>query len=205
MRHHPDRMVRRSLTPSAITTALASQFPIINSYLIFVSMYLQNFFSSLSSVGQLGANSYIITVAFAYIGGVLSQQNQREMALIARLSQGNKTTVVLEGNNFTSATTPKEAADAKRRSFGFEGLHNVSADNDEASDPKTLRSRMRDCEDMGSEVKDDERKALRESARTMSTEQRAVERKVQKKIAEEQEQPVRPRKGKSGKRDWESI
>ncbi len=93
-----------TLTPNAILGAITDQVPVIAPYLEFASMYLHSFFASLETTASLGLDSYIITVAFAYLGGVLSEQNRKEIEYIARRTAGGNATVVIEGNTFQEAS-----------------------------------------------------------------------------------------------------
>ncbi len=189
------------LTPEAVVAVVTGYVPIIEPYVAFVNMYLTSFFTSLHSTASLGLDSYVTTVAFSYIGGVLSQQTHREMMLLSRMSRGNQTTVVLEGNTFTSALREPLA---RRRSRGFEELEMVAAEHDDAEDmPRTIRSARKAIYDEEDPlvIPPKERKALRERAQTMAREQRGIERKVARRVEEE-----RPERRPIGdKKDWEFI
>jgi hypothetical protein len=189
------------LSPDAIVAVITANVPVLQPYVEFVNMYLTNFFTSLHSTANLGLDSYVTTVAFAYIGGVLSQQNRRELEMLARLSRGNTTTVVLEGNTFTT-DRPEERP--KKRSRGFEELDVVSASHgDEEEEPQTFRSAKRALydEDAAGTITMKDRKALRERAHSMAHEQRGVERKVHKKATHHEEGA----KGNGEEKDWEFI
>lgn len=187
------------LTPSAVMTAIAGAVPVVQPYLDFVHLYLSSFFSSLQTASSLGFDSYIITVAFAYIGGVLSQQNHRELELLARMSRGNSTTVVLEGNTFTQGPPQED----RRRSRGFEDLDAIVAAPEER-DPVPLRSARRALfdEEPSEPVTLKDRRALRERAQSMAHQQRQVEKRVHRQALEE-ERP-RPRQS-ADQKDWEFI
>jgi len=176
--------------------------PVIEPYVAFVNMYLTSFFTSLHSTASLGLDSYVTTVAFSYIGGVLSQQTHREMMLLTRMSRGNQTTVVLEGNTFTAG---QHEPMSRRRGRGFEELEIVDAERDDAEDiPRTMRSARKAIieEEEPLSIAPQERKALRERAQTMAREQRGVERKVARRAADEARPERRPT---ADKKDWEFI
>lgn len=190
------------LTPEAVVAVITGYVPIIEPYVAFVNMYLTSFFTSLHSTASLGLDSYVTTVAFSYIGGVLSQQTHREMMLLSRMSRGTQTTVVLEGNTFTSA---QREPLARRRGRGFEELETVDAERDEAEDlPRTMRSARKAIydEEEPLAIAPKERKALRERAQSMAREQRGIERKVAKRAVEEERPERRP---VGDKKDWEFI
>jgi len=186
------------LTPAAMMSLIGAVFPVVTPYLEFVNMYLTSFFSSLQTATALGFDSYIITVAFAYIGGVLSQQNRRELELLAKLSRGNTTTVVLEGNTFQTA--PSRGRGLER---GFSDLAAVMGANEDV-EPTTMRSARRAIyEDENADAySPDERRALREHAMSMAAQQREVERKM-RRAADESRVP-RPRTAGDDV-DWEFI
>jgi hypothetical protein len=190
------------LTPEAVVGVITAYVPVIEPYVAFVNMYLTSFFTSLHSTASLGLDSYVTTVAFSYIGGVLSQQTHREMLLLSRMSRGSQTTVVLEGNTFTSG---QHEPLNRRRGRGFEELEVVDAGQDETDDmPRTMRSARKAIfdEEEPLAIAPKERKALRERAQTMAREQRGVERRVARRTADED----RPERRPSGeKKDWEFI
>lgn len=190
------------LTPEAVVATIIIYVPVIEPYVAFVNMYLTSFFTSLHSTASLGLDSYVTTVAFAYIGGVLSQQTHREMLLLTRMSRGNQTTVVLEGNTFT---TGQRDPLGRRRGLGFEDLEMVDAEHDDAEDiPRTMRSARRAIYDEEDPlpIAPKERKALRERAQTMAREQKGIERRVARRAAEEERTERRPA---GDKKDWEFI
>ncbi len=190
------------LTPEAVVATIIVYVPVIEPYVAFVNMYLTSFFTSLHSTASLGLDSYVTTVAFAYIGGVLSQQTHREMLLLTRMSRGNQTTVVLEGNTFT---TGQRDPLGRRRGLGFEDLEMVDAEHDDAEDiPRTIRSARRAIYDEEDPlpIAPKERKALKERAQTMAREQKGIERRVARRAAEEERTERRP---VGDKKDWEFI
>jgi hypothetical protein len=189
------------LAPEAIAAVVAANVPVLEPYIAFVDMYLTSFFTSLHSTASLGLDSYVTTVAFAYIGGVLSQQTHREMLLLSRMSRGNSTTVVLEGNTFTSS----QRQPVERRQGGFADLKILGATHDVDEEmPRTLRSARRALIEEGEEgpISLRDRRALRERALSMAEEQRGVERRVARRSMDE-DRP--PRRTTGDKRDWEFI
>lgn len=189
------------LDPESVVSMVTTTIPVIQPYVEFVDMYLTSFFTSLHSTARLGVDSYVTTVAFAYIGGVLSQQNHREMVLLSKMSRGGtNTTVVLEGNTFAAAPE----ASSLRRSRGFEDLEVLSASHGEADiAPQTMRSARRALSaEAAPVVTAKDRKALRDRAQAMAREQRGVEKRVQK-MASAEDHPDRRSGGE--KRDWEFI
>jgi len=190
------------LTPEAVVATITAHVPVMQPYVAFVNMYLTSFFTSLHSTASLGLDSYVTTVAFSYIGGVLSQQTHREMLLLSRMSRGDQTTVVLEGNTFTSALREPVG---RRRELGFEDLEVVTAEHaDPDNMPRTMRSARKAIyeEEDALPLPPKERKALRDRAQSMAREQRGVEKRVARKAAEEGLVERRPM---GDRKDWEFI
>jgi hypothetical protein len=82
-----------------------------------------------------------------------------------------------------------------------------AAQDDEEEAPQTFRSAKRALydENKAGTITPRDRKALRERAQSMAHEQRGVERKVQKRVSEEEDEVVRNRKPAGEKKDWEFI
>ncbi len=184
------------LSPAAMMTLIGTIVPVVQPYLEFVNMYLTSFFSSLQTATELGFDSYIITVAFAYIGGVLSLQNRREMELLSKMSRGSNTTVVLEGNTFQTAPVRN-----RRMEIGFSDLDAITASDDDDIPPRSFRRAMND-EELFDSLTDEERRRLRDRAQDMAAQQRQIERKVRR--AAEDERSLRARTADDSL-DWEFI
>lgn len=184
------------LSPAAMMTLIGILVPVVQPYLEFVNMYLTSFFSSLQTATELGFDSYIITVAFAYIGGVLSLQNRREMELLSKMSRGNNTTVVLEGNTFQTAPVRN-----RRIEPGFSDLDAITASNDDDITPRSFRRAMYD-EELFDALTEEERRSLRERAQEMVAQQRQLERRLRR--AAEEERSLRARTADDSL-DWEFI
>ncbi|MGE4274852.1 MAG: hypothetical protein AB7E27_02165 [Candidatus Methanomethylophilaceae archaeon] len=70
---------------STLIAAFGSDIPQLTVYMEAVVQYMQSFFYAIESTTSLSLNSYIITVAFAYVGGILAEQTRREMDFMVRL------------------------------------------------------------------------------------------------------------------------
>ncbi|NLI73726.1 MAG: hypothetical protein GX369_03000 [Euryarchaeota archaeon] len=184
------------ISPSSVIALIGTILPVIQPYLEFVNMYLTSFFSSLQTATELGFDSYIITVAFAYIGGVLSLQNRRELELLSKMSRGNNTTVVLEGNTFQTAPTRSRGTGRS-----FSELDAVGASNDNEVSPRPFRKAISDDE-LFSSLNDEERRALKNWAQDMVFQQRQLEDKVRR--AAEEDRILRARTVNDNL-DWEFI
>lgn len=98
-----DYALSHNLTGSGTTTTsllagFASGLPIVGPYLDFTREYVVRFIDSLAGSAPYGLNSYIITLAFAYIGGILADQTRREIEAISG-SAGSHMTVVVAPND----------------------------------------------------------------------------------------------------------
>jgi hypothetical protein len=68
-----------AIAPAAVGSSLSTSVPFISPYIQFSSDYVGSFVDALEGSSPYGINLYIITVAFAYVGGVLAEQNRREI------------------------------------------------------------------------------------------------------------------------------
>ncbi|NYT11034.1 MAG: hypothetical protein GKC03_00605 [Methanomassiliicoccales archaeon] len=105
MGYLPTEFFGISLSPAALLGSIAAEIPLIEPFLNFSVMYLDSFLDAIQATTSLRLDSYIITIAFAYIGGILSEQTRREMDYVSKTG-GPKTTVVVEGTH----TSPQEVA-----------------------------------------------------------------------------------------------
>ncbi len=169
------------MSPASILGIITSQVPVLQPYLDFASMYLHSFFASLETTANLGLDAYIITIAFAYLGGAMSEQTRREMEYIAGRSRGGNATVVIEGNTFTQGASKHSLLhhqDQSPASFG--AMTDLGGDADEMDEePEPLRAANRKL--LEEEVPPQKKKMVRDRAKTMVKEQREVERKSHKR------------------------
>lgn len=86
-----------SATSATLLAGFATGMPIIGPYLEFTRDYVTRFIDSLAGSSPYGLNSYIITMAFAYIGGILADQTRREIEAVSGAA-GSHTTVVVTPN-----------------------------------------------------------------------------------------------------------
>lgn len=75
----PSHVLGVAIAPAAVGTALSSNVPLISPYIQFSSEYVGSFVNALAGASPYGINTYVLTVAFAYVGGVLAEQNRREI------------------------------------------------------------------------------------------------------------------------------
>jgi hypothetical protein len=94
---------------SSLIAGFATSLPIIGPYLDFTRNYVMSFIDSLSGSAPYGMNSYIITLAFAYIGGILADQTRREIEAVSGAA-GSHTMVVVAPNERADVGHGKAAA-----------------------------------------------------------------------------------------------
>jgi hypothetical protein len=87
-----------AIAPAAIGTSLTHSIPFISPYLQFSSDYIGSFVSMLEGSSPYGINVYVLTVAFAYIGGVLAEQNRRELEYNSGAVMSSTTVLVHDPN-----------------------------------------------------------------------------------------------------------
>jgi len=97
----PEEVFGVSIRPSAIMSSLASSVPFIGPYIDFTREYVGQFVSALEGTSPYGMNSYVLTVAFAYIGGIIADQNRREIEYTSGAVTSN-TTVLMPPNQMPS-------------------------------------------------------------------------------------------------------
>ncbi|HTD81222.1 MAG TPA: hypothetical protein VK723_03620, partial [Thermoplasmata archaeon] len=65
--------------PASIAAAVGNAIPFLQPYTTFVIAYLATFLEALQKLFGMGSNGYMVTVAFAYIGGIVADQTRREI------------------------------------------------------------------------------------------------------------------------------
>jgi hypothetical protein len=84
-----------AIAPAAISSSLSTSVPFISPYIQFSSEYVGSFVDALEGSSPYGINLYIITIAFAYVGGVLAEQNRREIEFNSGAMVTNTTVLAL--------------------------------------------------------------------------------------------------------------
>ncbi|MEM3852255.1 MAG: hypothetical protein QXP70_04570 [Methanomassiliicoccales archaeon] len=84
----------------AVKAAL-DRLPVASVYVNFATSYISSFVNELSAAASFKAGNYLLTIAFAYIGGIISAQTKRELEYVSRY--GAPTTNILVSPNNASA------------------------------------------------------------------------------------------------------
>ncbi|MGQ9587793.1 MAG: hypothetical protein ACUVT7_05365 [Thermoplasmata archaeon] len=95
----PSHIFGVAIAPAAIGTSLQG-VPLISPYLQFSSEYVGAFVQALAGSSPYGINMYVLTVAFAYVGGVLAEQNRREIEFNSGSMMANTTVLVTDSQAY---------------------------------------------------------------------------------------------------------
>lgn len=79
---------------ASLLIGIVSAVPFVGPYLDFTREYVSQFLSSLQGASPYEMNSYLLTIAFAYVGGILADQARREIDAVSGTA-GNHTTVMI--------------------------------------------------------------------------------------------------------------
>jgi hypothetical protein len=196
----------------------------------FATSYLNEFVALMQSTASLRLDSYLITVAFAYIGGILSDQTRRELEYVSHHGSPN-TTVVVEGNTSSrEKVSPRSSwsplhwpstrnTQVRHSSFGEMRSLGASAEAEE-EDLRPLRSarRMMDKEETRESLTPKERKLIEQRAHAMVQDQKRLEKTVHRKASGSSEGLVSralkpsgpkgrhvPERAQTGSSDWEFV
>jgi hypothetical protein len=96
-------------TTTSLLAGFTASMPIAGPYLDFTREYVSQFIDSLAGTSPYGLNSYVITLAFAYVGGILADQTRREIEAISG-SAGSQMTVVVAQNDEQQVQQPSRRA-----------------------------------------------------------------------------------------------
>lgn len=102
-------------TPSALLAQLGDAVPILAPYIVFVQMYLTSFIDTIQISSGVRMDVYIITAAFAYIGGILAEQSRLELNYVARHGGNSMTVVVGNADRRVEDEEPEEIKPARGR------------------------------------------------------------------------------------------
>jgi hypothetical protein len=140
----PSHAFGLAIAPAAIGTALTHNIPFLSPYLQFSSDYVGSFVNSLAGASPYGINTYVLTVAFAYVGGVLAQQNRREIEFTSG-SVTSSTTVLV--HNPEAQYSPEVPVERPRGAFASIGalLHLPGRKGEDAPASGGFMSRRRDA------------------------------------------------------------
>jgi hypothetical protein len=173
-----------TIDPGALMSGAGQNMPFVGPYLAFVTMYINSWMGAIQAITLLKVDNYIITIAFAYIGGIIADQTRREMEYIAAHS-GHETNIVVgrehpvdqapvraRGLRYTRPTTKALASESS-----FEKMNNVESDasfEDEETPIHVTKKRY----SMASSDAPLSKKEIKQKVKLMERAQKDVERKV---------------------------
>jgi len=70
--------------PSMVVHSVSGTVPALAPYVDFAVQYFSQFIVAMRSTFFLGSNGYMVTVVFAYVGGIMAEQARREVAATGR-------------------------------------------------------------------------------------------------------------------------
>lgn len=105
----PSHVMGVAIAPAAISASLSQSVPFISPYLQFSSEYVGSFVAALSGASPYGINTYVLTVAFAYVGGILAEQSRREIEYNSGAMMSNTTVLVADGQAAAQLPPPHHA------------------------------------------------------------------------------------------------
>ena len=95
------------INPEMLMNGAGDNMPFVGPYITFATMYINSLMGAVQSVTLLKVDNYIVTIAFAYIGGIIADQTRRELEFVASHS-GHETNIVVSRDN-TVDVTPTRA------------------------------------------------------------------------------------------------
>lgn len=90
----PSHILGVAVAPAAVSASLGQSIPFISPYIQFSSEYVGSFVAALAGSSPYGINTYVVTVAFAYVGGILAEQSRREIEFTSGSTMSNTTVLV---------------------------------------------------------------------------------------------------------------
>ncbi len=111
--------------PGGIGGFLGETVPPAAPYVTFVLKYLGAFVSALQGTLAMGSNGYLVTIVFAYIGGILAEQSRRE----AGTGRGTSVGISISQPFFGGLRNPASAWEAPHRPVPFDGLSRIPVAN----------------------------------------------------------------------------
>ena len=90
----PSHIFGVAIAPAAVSASIGESIPFISPYIQFSSEYIGSFVAALAGASPYGINTYVVTVAFAYVGGILAEQSRREIEYNSGNVMSNTTVLV---------------------------------------------------------------------------------------------------------------
>ncbi len=189
-------------TPEAALGVIAQE-RFFAPYVRFVRLYWSSFFGAILGGLPYSPNSYILTIIFAYVGGMVSVDKKRELS---RAEEGENT-VQINVPTIISGSSKKRTAEQRRRNVSAAG-------NAYSSNRASAQQRLEDLKaiqfkrDQPSKSRADAGKKPREISGAAQADDGAVRRQTHEwKVKKREELPKRPVRhhSSSSNDDWEIL
>lgn len=118
--------------PGGLGGFLERNIPPVAPYVTFVLGYLAAFVDALRGTLAMGSNGYLVTIVFAYIGGILAEQNRREAGASKRTSVG----ISIHQPFFGGFQNPTTAWEGRHQPAEFGNLGRIPVANAVLSPPQ---------------------------------------------------------------------
>jgi hypothetical protein len=175
------------IDPNALMNGAGQNIPFVGPYLAFATMYINSWMGAIQAITLLKVDNYIITIAFAYIGGIIADQTRREMEYIAAHS-GHETNIVV-GREHPVDQAPVRARGLRytkprptHSESSFEDMSNVGGDasfeKDEEETPIRVTKRRFTTPSSDAPMS---KKEIKQKVKLMERAQKDVERKAKGK------------------------
>lgn len=107
--------------PAGLGAAVSAAIPPATPYVDFVLAYLGAFVNSLRGTLSTGSNGYLVTIVFAYIGGILADQARRE----ASVGRGTSVGISISQPFFAPLRNPSPPSWDAHKAARFEDLRKI--------------------------------------------------------------------------------
>ncbi len=102
----PIRFQNATLLTYVLIRDALEKLPIAAPYVSFATTYVGSFINELKTAASFKIGNYLITIAFAYVGGILSDQSRRELEYVSRF--GAPTTNILVSGRDGGQASPRQ-------------------------------------------------------------------------------------------------
>ncbi len=102
----PIRFQNATLLTYVLIKDALEKLPIAAPYISFATTYVGSFIAELKTAASFKIGNYLITIAFAYVGGILSDQSRRELEYVSRF--GAPTTNILVSGRDGGQESPRQ-------------------------------------------------------------------------------------------------
>jgi hypothetical protein len=112
----PIRFQNATLLTYTLVKDALERLPIAAPYVSFATTYVGSFINELKTAASFKVGNYLITLAFAYVGGILSSQSRRELEYVSRYGAPT-TNILVSGGQQTNEHTYARAILSKPANF----------------------------------------------------------------------------------------